>query len=189
MQIVRTHTYTNNKDERKKNPEEFRTNEAVRASFIRLIGEDGAQLGIVPRSDALHRAKTTGLDLVEVSSIGKPPVCKLMDYGKFKYQQKRKSSKAKKNQVIGNIKEIKFRPKTDTHDFHFKIKNLKKFLSKGNKVKIIIIFRGREIVHIDIGREMLKKVLLEVDQHAISDSIAKMEGRQLAIILSPIKKK
>jgi len=165
--------------------DEYKINEKVKSAFIRLIDQDGTQLGIFSRLDALNRAKLSKLDLVEVSSMSKPPVCKLMDYGKFKYQQKRKVSKAKKGQSILNIKEIKFRPKTEPHDFIFKMNNVKKFLLQGRKVKIAVIFKGREIIHTDIGRKMLKKIISEVKDYVTLESASKMEGKQLVAILSP----
>lgn len=168
---------------------ECKVNTDIKSSFIRLIGEQGNQLGVFSRIDALYKAKSLNLDLVEVSVFSTPPVCKLMDYGKFKYEQKRKTAKAKKKQIVINIKEIKFRPKTDTHDFYFKIKNTKKFLFQNKKVKIVIVFKGREIIHIDIGQQMLQKILREVKHCAALDSPPKMEGKQLVIILSPAKQK
>lgn len=185
MQLLKK--YINNKvTEKQKTIEEFKVNEAIKSSFIRLIDEKGSQMGIFSRTDALYKARSSGLDLVEVSSFSKPPVCKLMDYGKFKYQQKRKVSKAKKNQCMFSIKEIKFRPKTETHDFHFKIRSLKKFLLQKKKVKVTIVFRGREIIHMDIGKKMLQKILLEIKSYAILDSSPKVEGKQLMVVLSPV---
>jgi translation initiation factor IF-3 len=139
--------------------EEYRVNDAINASFIRLIDEKGKQLGIFSKIDALCKAQISGFDLVEVSSSSNPPVCKLMNYGKFKYKQKRKNSKTKRKHSISNIKEIKFRPKTELHDFIFKVKNLKRFLLQGKKVKIAIVFKGREIIYIGIGKRMLQKIL------------------------------
>merc|ERR1712051_713371 len=121
--------------EKQKSLDDLKINNTIKSSFVRLIDEKGMQIGIFSKTDALYKAKILKLDLVEVSSFSKPPVCKLMDYGKFKYQQKRKISKIKKTQGIVNTKEIKFRPKTEEHDFKFKIKNLKKFLSQGKKSK------------------------------------------------------
>jgi len=169
-----------------KNLNSFQINEKIKSSLIRLIDEKGIQIGIFSKIDAINRAKITGLDLVEVSSTSNPSVCKLMDYGKFKYQQKRKILKIKKNKNILSIKEIKFRPKTDTHDFNFKIKRIKKFLLQKKKVKISVIFRGREIIHIQIGKNMLNNILLETKELAVTESTPKMEGKQLIIVLLPL---
>lgn len=137
--------------------------------------------------DALRKAEDQGLDLVEVSPMAKPPVCKIMDYGKFKYQQKRKSAEAKKKQVIIELKEVKFRPKTDIHDFDVKVNNLRRFLEEGNKGKVTIMFRGREIVHPEIGHDILRRVVEALAGEAVVESAAKMEGRQLVMILAPAK--
>lgn len=184
MQLSKRNTNSKGVDKQRFN-DDYRINEMIKSSFIRLIDKNGVQLGIFSRLDALYKAQLSKLDLVEVSSSSKPPVCKLMDYGKFKYQQKRKVSKAKKNHSLLNIKEIKFRPKTEPHDFIFKINNIKKFLLQGRKVKITIVFKGREIIHLDIGKKMLKNIISEVKGHIILDSASKMEGKQLVIILSP----
>jgi translation initiation factor IF-3 len=137
--------------------------------------------------DALRKAEDQGLDLVEVSPMAKPPVCKIMDYGKFKYQQKRKTAEAKKKQQIIELKEVKFRPKTDIHDFDVKVNHLRRFLEEGNKGKVTIMFRGREIVHPEIGHEMLKRIAETLSGEAVIESSAKMEGRQLVMILAPAK--
>jgi len=167
----------------------YKVNEMIKSAFVRLIDEEGLQLGIFSKIDALYKARVSKLDLVEVSSLSKPPVCKLMDYGKFKYKQKRKVSRNRRGQSIISVKEIKFRPKTEPHDFMFKINNIKKFLSKGIKVKIAIIFRGREIIHMDIGKKMLKKIISEVKDYIILENTSKMEGKQLIAILSPTNQK
>lgn len=167
----------------------YKINEKIKSTFVRLIDEKGSQLGIFSRLDALNKARSSKLDLVEVSSISKPPVCKLMDYGKFKYKQKRKVSRTKKGQSTVHVKEIKFRPKTEPHDFTFKINNIKKFLLKGIKVKITITFRGREIIHMDIGKKMLKKIISEIKDYITIENTPKMEGKQLIAILSPANQK
>jgi len=180
---------SHSKSNEKNNTDSYKINETIKSPFVRLIDKNGAQLGIFSRIDALHKAKLSKLDLVEVASSSKPPVCKLMDYGKFKYQQKRKVSRAKKGQSVLNIKEIKFRPKTEPHDFVFKMNNIKKFLLQGRKVKISVIFKGREIIHTDIGKKMLKKIILEVKDRITLESSSKMEGKQLIAILSPVNNK
>lgn len=168
-----------------KHTNNFDINEQISSPLIRLINEKGIQIGIFSKADAINKAKINGLDLVEVSSTSNPPVCKLMNYGKFKYQQKRKTLKIKKNQSILNTKEIKFRPKTDTHDLQFKIKRIKKFLLQKKKVKISIVFKGREIIHTQIGQKMLNNILLEIKELSTIESTPKMDGKQLIIILLP----
>jgi len=154
---------------------------------VRVILDDGEQLGILATQDALRRAEDMGLDLVEVSPMAKPPVCKIMDYGKFRYQQKRKNAEAKKKQVTIELKEVKFRPKTDIHDFNVKVNNLKRFLEEGNKGKVTIMFRGREIVHPEIGFDVAKRVIEALVGVAVIESPAKMEGRSVVMILAPDK--
>ena len=125
---------------------------------MRVIADDGAQLGIIPTDEALRRAEEKGLDLVEVQPMARPPVCKIMDYGKFKYQQKRKAAEQKHNQKVIEVKEVKFRPKTGKHDFDTKVRHLREFLAEGDKAKVTIMFRGREIVHPEIGHDVHKRV-------------------------------
>jgi translation initiation factor IF-3 len=154
---------------------------------VRVILDDGEQLGILATQDALRKAEDMGLDLVEVSPMAKPPVCKIMDYGKFRYQQKRKNAEAKKKQVTIELKEVKFRPKTDIHDFNVKVNNLRRFLEEGNKGKVTIMFRGREIVHPEIGFDVAKRIIEALAGAATIESPAKMEGRAVVMILSPDK--
>lgn len=168
---------------------EPRVNRRIRVPEVRVIMEDGEQLGVLQTQDALRRAESMGLDLVEVSPMAKPPVCKIMDYGKFKYQQKRKANEAKKKQQVIELKEIKFRPKTDVHDFETKVNRLKGFLSDGNKGKVTVMFRGREIVHPQIGFDMMKRVAESIQEEAVIESPARMEGRQMVMIVGPSKKK
>lgn len=149
--------------------------------------EDGTQAGILPTEEALRRAEDAGLDLVEVSPNARPPVCKIMDYGRFKYQQKRKANEAKKKQAQIEVKEVKFRPKTDTHDFDVKVNRLRKFLEQGNKGKVTIMFRGREIVHPEIGRKILTDVAAKVGDIAQVESMPRMEGRSMFMIVAPRK--
>jgi translation initiation factor IF-3 len=152
-----------------------------------VIAEDGAQLGILPTDEALRRAEDLGLDLVEVSPTARPPVCKIMDYGKFKYEQKRRASEQKKKQHQIEVKEVKFRPKTDKHDFDVKVKRLRKFIGQGNKSKVTIMFRGREIVHPEIGHQILANVAEQIADIAAVESQARMEGRQMFMIVAPVK--
>lgn len=168
---------------------EPRVNRRIRVPEVRVITEDGEQLGVLQTQDALRRAESMGLDLVEVSPMAKPPVCKIMDYGKFKYQQKRKANEAKKKQQVIELKEIKFRPKTDVHDFETKVNRLKGFLADGNKGKVTVMFRGREIVHPQIGFDIMKRVAERIQEEAVVESNARMEGRQMVMIVGPQKKK
>jgi translation initiation factor IF-3 len=166
---------------------EPRVNRRIRVPEVRVITEDGEQLGVMQTQDAFRRAESMGMDLVEVSPMAKPPVCKIMDYGKFKYQQKRKTAEAKKKQQVIELKEVKFRPKTDIHDFNVKVNRLKEFLLEGNKGKVTIMFRGREIVHPEIGHDVLRRVADALSGEASIESPARMEGRQMVMILGPQK--
>jgi translation initiation factor IF-3 len=150
-----------------------------------VIGAQGEQLGILTIDQALAKALETGLDLVEISPTAKPPVCKIMDYGKFKYDEKKRQAQAKKKQVVVQIKEIKLRPRTDEHDYDFKLRNVRRFLEEGNKSKLTIMFRGREIVHKEIGQKILIKVVEELKDVAIVEQTPRMEGRQMFMILAP----
>ncbi len=150
-----------------------------------MLGAQGEQLGILTSDQALAKALETGLDLVEISPTAKPPVCKIMDYGKFKYDEKKRQAQAKKKQVVVQIKEIKLRPRTDEHDYDFKLRNVRRFLEEGNKSKLTIMFRGREIVHKEIGQKILVKVVEELKDVAIVEQTPRMEGRQMFMILAP----
>ncbi|MEM7588668.1 MAG: translation initiation factor IF-3 [Myxococcota bacterium] len=165
----------------------LRVNRRIRVPQVRVIGEDGDQLGLMATQEAFHMAQESGLDLVEVSPLAKPPVCKLMDYGKFKYEQKRKASLARKNQQQISLKEVKFRPKTDNHDFYVKVSNLKRFLTEGHKTKVTVVLRGREIVHKDIGEQLLVRVREALADMAMLETNPHLEGRQIFMILAPGK--
>jgi len=154
---------------------------------VRLIDPDGKQLGIVPTSDALKQADEFGVDLVEVAPNANPPVCRLMDYGKYKYELKKQQSA--KKQKVHPMKEIKFRPNIGDHDLNVKINHIKDFLSSGHKTRVRIFFRGREIVHSDIGHELAQKIIDEVKEVGAVDSAPKLEGKNLLMVLSPKKKR
>jgi len=154
---------------------------------VRVIAEDGSQLGILPTDDALRRAEEKGLDLVEVQPMARPPVCKIMDYGKFKYEQKRKASELKKKQTVVEVKEVKFRPKTGEHDYQTKLRHLREFLQEGNKARVTIMFRGREIVHPEIGHDILKRVTEAIADIGQVELTARMEGKQMFMIVAPGK--
>jgi translation initiation factor IF-3 len=155
---------------------------------VRLIGADGSQLGVKSTPEALAIARESGLDLVEVADKADPPVCKIMDFGKFKYEQdqKRKESRKKTTNVV--IKEMKFRPKIDEHDYTTKTKHVERFLQEGSKVKLTIMFRGREMAHPELGRKILERVADQVAEFAIVESSPRQDGRNMTMVLHPIKK-
>ena len=165
----------------------MRRNELIRAREVRVIAADSEQLGIVQRNDAIAMAKEAGLDLVEVSSTSEPPVCRIMDYGKFKYEQQKKKQEAKKRQAVVQIKEIKVRPKTDDHDYETKIRHIRRFLEEGDRCKITVFFRGREIVHKDRGAAILDRVVQDLADVAKVEQEARAEGRTLQMLLVPKK--
>ncbi len=151
-----------------------------------MIDENGEKRGVLPIQDALALAEEAGLDLVEVAPNANPPVCKILDYGKYKYQAQKKAAEARKKQKTVEVKEIKMRPTIDTHDYEVKMKALKKFLSKGDKVKVSVRFRGREMAHANLGRELLERVVGELDADEVKvELMPKMEGRQMVMILAP----
>lgn len=145
-------------------------------------------MGILPTADALRMAQEKGFDLVEVSPNADPPVCRIMDYGKFKYQQQKRQQEAKKKQTVIQIKEVKFRPKTDEHDYQTKLKHIKRFLEDGDRVKVTVFFRGREVVHKDRGQTMLDRVVEDTREIAKVEQAALFEGRTMNMMLTPIKK-
>ena len=162
-----------------------RTNERITASEVRVISSTGLQLGIISIREALNYAEDEGYDLVEVSPDAKPPVCKIIDYGKLKYKEQKSKKEAKKKQKTIEVKEIKMRPGIDTHDYQVKVKALKKFVSGGNKVKVSMRFRGREMEHQNLGLDLLKKLTEEVSEYAKVEVPPKSEGKQIMIILAP----
>jgi len=150
-----------------------------------VIGSDGSQVGILQTHEALRMAEEAGLDLVEVSPRAVPPVCRIMDFGRFKYQESKKEKASRKHQSTVVIKEIKFRPKTDTHDLDFKLKHIRRFLGEGNKVRLMIVFRGREIVHPETGQDMLDVVSKAVAEVSVIEQKPSMEGRRMVMVLGP----
>ena len=150
---------------------------------MRVVGPEGEQLGILPTEEALGKARETELDLVEVAPKADPPVCKIMDYGKFRYQQQKRAHEAKKKQTVIQVKEVKIRPKIDEHDYQFKLKHVLRFLEGGDKAKISVVFRGREIVHRDIGRKLLERFIEDAKEVGDIESMPKMEGRNMTVIL------
>ena len=164
---------------------EQRINEDIIASSVRLVGDDGEQLGVVDTERALERAYDLGLDLVEVAGNAEPPVCKIMDYGKFRFEQQKKAQAAKKKQQVIVVKEITLRPGTEEHDYQVKLKKIRTFLEAGNKVKVTVRFRGREMAHQDMGMEQLTRIIGDVEGLGKVDNRPKMEGRQMFTMLSP----
>jgi len=163
----------------------------IRVREVSLIGNDGEQLGVFPTQEALNMAEEKDQDLVEVAPNSTPPVCRIMDYGKFKYQQSKRAHEAKKKQKIIHVKEVKLRPNTDQHDYDFKLKNAFRFLESGDKVKVLVFFRGREIVHRENGQKLLVRVTETLEDIAVVEQEAKQEGRTLCMIFAPksLKKK
>ncbi len=157
----------------------------IRAKEVRLIGADGTQLGITPLEEALKTAEAEGLDLVEISPTAQPPVCRVMDYGKFKYEQSKKIQLAKKKQVVIQVKEVKFRPKTDEHDYQFKLRHIRRFLEDKDKVKVSVRFRGREIAFSGQAVNILNRIRAEIEDIGKIEYEPKMEGRDMVMIVAP----
>ena len=163
-----------------------RTNQRITSQDVQVIANSGDNLGILNLQDAISRAKEQGLDLIEIAPNAKPPVCKIMDMGKYKYDAQKKANKAKKKQKTVSLKEIKLRPGTEIHDYNFKIKNAKKFISKGDKVKFTVKFKGREMQHTELGKELMSKIIEETKDIAKVESQPKFEGKQMVMIIQPI---
>lgn len=164
-----------------------RRNEMIRAREVRVIGAEGDQLGILPYAEAMALAREAGLDLVEVAATSDPPVCRIMDYGKFKYEQQKKKADAKKRQNVIQIKEIKVRPKTDDHDYETKLRHIRRFLEDGDRCKVTVFFRGREIVHKDRGVSILDRMVQDLADVAKLEQEPRAEGRTLQMLLVPKK--
>jgi translation initiation factor IF-3 len=164
---------------------ELRTNRRIRVKEVRLISSAGEQVGIMPTADALKMAEDEGLDLVEVSPDAKPPVCKVMDFGKFKYESEKREKEAKKKQHVIVTKEIKFRPKIDPHDLGVKFRHIQEFIAEDFKVRVTVMFRGREMAHQDMGRAMLKKMADDLAETTVLEQPPKMEGANLSLLLGP----
>ena len=160
-------------------------NGAIRALQVRCIDPEGNQLGVISTSDALARAEDFGLDLVEVQPNVDPPVCKILDYGKFKYEAQKRANEARKKQKVIEVKEIKLRPNIDEHDYQVKMRSVQKFLGSGDKVKVTLRFRGREMAHQDLGAEVLSRVRNETEDYAKVEAMPKLEGRQMIMVLAP----
>ncbi|NLZ43832.1 MAG: translation initiation factor IF-3 [Clostridia bacterium] len=163
---------------------DLRINEAIRTREVRVVNTDGEQLGIMPIKEALRIAAEKDLDLVEVAPTAKPPVCKIMDYGKYRYEQSKREREARKRQKIVELKEIRLTPKIETHDFQVKVKAAAKFLKEGDKVKVSVRFRGREIVHAELGKTLLLQLYEAVKDQAVMEREPKIEGKNMVMILS-----
>ena len=164
-----------------------RRNELIHAREVRVIGAEGEQLGILQRNEAIAMAREIGCDLVEGSSNTTPPVCRIMDYGKFKYEQQKKKQDAKKRQAVVQVKEIKVRPKTDEHDYETKLKHIRSFLEDGDRCKVTVFFRGREIVHKDRGIEILERIVKDLEDVGKVEQEPRAEGRTLQMLVVPKK--
>lgn len=162
-----------------------RVNGAITSQKIRCIDENGEQLGVISVDDAITRAEGVGLDLVEVQPNVDPPVCKILDYGKFKYEAQKRANEARKKQKIVDVKEIKLRPNIDEHDYQTKMKNVRKFIGAGDKVKVTLRFRGREMAHQELGAQVLRRVREEMEELTRVEAMPKMEGRQMVMVLAP----
>ena len=171
---------------RRTKPQGPRANERIRALDVQVIGSEGNNLGTMPLNKAIELAKKENLDLIEISPNANPPVCKIMDMGKYKYDLQKKANLAKKKQKVVSLKEIKLRPGTEAHDYNFKIKNAKKFISKGDKVKFTVKFKGREMQHTDLGKDLMNRIIEETKDIAKVESKPKFEGRQMVMIIQPI---
>ena len=163
-----------------------RSNNRISSPEVQVIGSDGENLGVLNTNEAISMAKNQGLDLIEIAANANPPVCKIMDMGKFKYDAQKKANLAKKKQKIVSLKEIKLRPGTEAHDYNFKIKNAKKFITKGDKVKFTVKFKGREMQHTELGKDLMNRIIEETKDIAKVESRPKFEGRQMVMIIQPI---
>ncbi|MCX7031992.1 MAG: translation initiation factor IF-3 [Spirochaetes bacterium] len=164
---------------------DLRINEAIRMREVRLIDGEGAQKGIVPTIEALRMAREAGLDLVEIAPQAQPPVCKLLDYGKYKFDLEKKTRESRKHQKQVRIKEIRMQPKIDGHDLEFKTRHVREFLDEGNKVKVTVRFRGRELAHTELGKVVLDRILEKLEGNFLLERAAQMEGRTMSLLLNP----
>ena len=172
--------------QRRTKPKGPKTNERIRAPQVQVISSDGKNLGTLATQEAINLAKQEGLDLIEISPNANPPVCKIIDIGKYKYDQQKKAHKAKKKQKIMNLKEIKLRPVTEIHDYNFKIKNAQRFLEKGDKVKFTVRFKGREMQHTDLGNKLMDRIINDTANKGKVEVHPKFEGKQIIMIIQPL---
>ena len=172
--------------QRRTRPKGPKANERIRATQVQVISNDGTNLGTLSTHEAINIARQKGLDLIEISPNANPPICKIIDIGKYKYDLQKKANKAKKKQKVVNLKEIKLRPVTEIHDYNFKIKNAQKFLSKGDKVKFTVQFKGREMQHTHLGHELVKRIINDIKSLGKVEVAPKFEGRQIIMIVQPL---
>nr|WP_081699768.1 translation initiation factor IF-3 [Candidatus Symbiobacter mobilis] len=177
------------RDRRQREERKHRLNREITASEVRLIGLDNEPLGVFSIVDAMKKAGDLDVDLVEISPVAVPPVCRLVDYGKFKYQEQKKAAEAKAKQTVIEIKEIKFRPGTDDGDYQIKMRNIRRFLSEGDKCKITLRFRGREITHQELGMALLQRIREELGDLILVEQFPRLEGRQMVMMIAPSRKK
>ena len=172
--------------QRRSKPQGPRANERIRSLDVQVISSDGNNLGTLPLKKAIEIAKEEGLDLIEISPNANPPVCKIMDMGKYKYDLQKKANNAKKKQKTVSLKELKLRPGTEIHDYNFKLKNAKKFLTKGDKVKFTVRFKGREMQHIELGKNLMNRIIEDTKEIGKVETNPKFEGKQMIMIIQPI---
>ena len=172
--------------QRRSKPQGPKANERIRALDVQVIGSDGGNIGAMPLNKAIELAKQEGLDLIEISPNANPPVCKIMDMGKYKYDLQKKANVAKKKQKVVALKEIKMRPGTDVHDYNFKVKNAKKFLTNKDKVKFTVKFKGREMQHINLGKDLMNRIIEDTKEVGKIETHPKFEGRQMIMIIQPV---
>ena len=172
--------------QRRTKPKGPKANERIRSPQVQVISNDGKNLGILKTQEAINIARQEGLDLIEISPNANPPVCKIIDIGKYKYDLQKKANKAKKKQKVAELKEIKLRPVTDVHDYNFKIKNAQKFLTKGDKVKFIVKFKGRELQHANLGVDLMKRIQEDTKIVGKTDQSPKFEGKQMIMVIQPL---
>ena len=178
--------FRHNYFQRRTKPKGPRSNNRITSPDVQVIGSDGQNLGILNLNDAINRAKDNGLDLIEIAPNTKPPVCKIMDMGKYKYDAQKKANKAKKKQKKIELKEIKLRPVTEIHDYNFKIKNAQKFLAKGDKVKFTVRFKGRELQHSSLGNDLMEKIKQDMQQIGRVELQPKFDGKQMIMVIQPL---
>ena len=170
-------------------PAQTRVNERIRIREVRLIDDEGGQIGVIPTRDALEMARERGLDLVEVAPNASPPVCRLMDYGKYRYEQSRKERDSKKNQQVTKLKEVRIEPKIGAHDLETKSNHAARFLDAGNKVKLTVLFRGRSITHPELGKVLLERMAEQLKDHGVVEQTARMEGRTMTMHMAPARQR
>ena len=171
--------------QRRSKPQGPKANERIKALDVQVIGSESNNLGVMPLKKAIQLARDEGLDLIEISPNANPPVCKIMDMGKYKYDLQKKANQAKKKQKIVSLKEIKLRPGTEIHDYNFKIKNAKKFITKGDKVKFTVKFKGREMQHVELGKDLMNRIIEDTKDIGKVETHPKFEGRQMIMIIQP----